>query len=215
LLIAFSLCLLSSGCQLAPPPEDSAQYSATLNHYYEGRPLCLWADTVKFPAEDISPSEIEERGFNALVDADLLVRRPARKGAPEGSFTYDLSAEGRAAISPDIFNQGAGNFCYGRRKVVSVDAAREKTTTTELVEFRYGLPAPAPWAMEYSLQSAFPQIASELAGSHRAQALLLDTTEGWEVTGEPAVIAPVATGAHASAVAKAWGLLHPRKKQSA
>jgi len=204
-----------AGCRPAPLPlEERADYSATLNRYYEGRPLCLWPDTVKFPVEDATPEVIDERGFDALTDAGLLSRRPAGKGAPEGSYTFDLSPEGRSALNPDVFNPGAGNFCYGRRKVLSVDAARENSTTTEVVDFRYGLPGPAWWATQHSIQSAFPQVVTELEGPHRAEATLLDTTDGWEVSGMPATIVPPATRPHMSALAKARRLLRLKKKQS-
>jgi hypothetical protein len=45
-----------------------------------------------------------------------------------------------------------------------------------------------------------------------AQATLLDTTDGWEISGTPANIAPPAAHPHTSALAKATGLLHLKKK---
>jgi hypothetical protein len=113
-----------AGCNSAPPPVERADYTATLNTYYQGRPACVWPDTVKFPVEDATPDDIDERGFAALTDAGLLIRKPASKGSPEGSYTYDLSPEGRSAIDPDIATPGAGNFCYGRRAVTSIEGHR-------------------------------------------------------------------------------------------
>ena len=172
-----------AGCSSVPPPKERIDYSVSLNRYYEGRPMCLWADTVKFPVENATPDQVQKLGFEALVGSGLLTRRHGGKG-------FDLSPEGRSAFSPDVFNKGAGNFCYGRRKVVSIDAARHNSRSSELVEYQYSVANPAAWAREDAIQHAFPQIVNELAGVHKAQATLLDTTEGFEVTGSPTPLMP-------------------------
>jgi hypothetical protein len=201
-----------AGCKAAPPPPaQRADYSQTLNKYYEGRPMCLWQETVKFPIE-AAPDQISQLGLAGLANAGLLIVTPAGRGAPRGSKTFDLSPEGRSALDPDVFTPGAGNFCYGRRKVVSIDAARRNSTTTELVDYHYSVAQAASWAAEFSIQSAFPQVAPELAGAHMAQATLLDTTDGWQISGAPALIVPPLAHPHPSALAKATGLLHLRKK---
>jgi hypothetical protein len=202
-----------SGCKAAPPPPaQRADYSQTLNKYYEGRPMCLWQETVKFPVEAATPGQIDQLGLAGLVNAGLLVMQPAGKDAPQGSKTFDLSPEGRTALNPDVFRPGAGNFCYGRRKILSIDAARRNSTTTELVDYHYSVAQPASWATEISIQSAFPQVGPELSGPHMAQATLLDTTDGWQISGTPASIAPAVAHPHSSALAKATGLLHLKKK---
>jgi hypothetical protein len=199
---------LLSGCKPpVPPAADSADYAQSLNRYYEARPMCLWPDSIQFPAADVSPDEIDERGYEALTGAGLLVRTSASRGAPAGSFTFDLSPEGRSALNRDVLNPGAGNFCYGRRKVVSIDSARKNSPTTEIVDYHYAVAAPASWAREDPIQTAFPQIVPELASPHQAKATLLDTTEGWEVSGTPANISPISAESHTSALAKARGLL--------
>jgi hypothetical protein len=176
--------------------------------------MCLWPDTVKFPVEDATPEQIDQRGFNSLVDAGLLIRQHAGKGAPAGSYTFELSPEGRSAFDPEIDDPGTGNFCYGRRKVISIDSDRQNSSTTELIDYRYSVIQPASWAMEHSIQQAFPQIAVELSTPHKAEATLLDTTDGWEVSGTPATIVPVTGSPSTSAVAKAKALLHLKKKQA-
>jgi hypothetical protein len=207
---AIAACVdLLGGCKPpAPPPADRADYAQSLNRYYEGHPMCLWPDSVRFPVEDALPGEIDERGFDALTDAGFLVRKQASRGAPSGSATFDLSPEGRSALNPDIFDRGAGNFCYGRRKVVSIDSARENSTITDLVDYHFAVADPAAWAREDTIQTAFPQVVSELASPHRAEATLLDTTDGWEVSGTPATIVPVVTEPHNSSLAKAKNLLN-------
>jgi hypothetical protein len=203
--------MIVAGCSNAPPPAERADYSQTLNRYYEGRPMCLWPDSVKFPVEDATPDQAAGRGFVALTNAGLLARKPAAKGAPKGSYTFDLTPEGRSAMEPDVFNKGAGNFCYGHRKVSSIDGARQNSRSTELVDYHYNVAQPAAWALEYSIQKAFPQVVGELQGSHKAEATLLDTTDGWQISGTPAIILPVTAEPPASGLAKAKALLHIRQ----
>jgi hypothetical protein len=201
------------GCKAAPPPpEQRADYSQTLNKYYEGRPMCLWQETVKFPIEAATPEQIDQLGLAGLANAGLLVAKPVGKNKSDGLKSFDLSPEGRTALTPDVFNPGAGNFCYGRRKVVSIDAARRNSSTTELVDYHYGILQPNAWATEISIQSAFPQVGPELSGTHVAQATLLDTTDGWEISGTPATIVPITTARQPSTLAKAKSLLHLKKK---
>jgi hypothetical protein len=202
---AYSICVMTiAGCKAAPPPPvQRADYSQTLNRYYEGRPLCVWQQSVAFPIEAAMPEQIDQLGLAGLTNAGLLVAKPAGKDAPRG---------GRTALNPDVFRPGAGNFCYGRRKIVSIDAARRNSTTTELVDYHYSVAQPASWATEISIQSAFPQVGPELSGPHMAQATLLDTTGGWDISGPPASIALPPAHLHTSALAKATGLMRLKEK---
>jgi hypothetical protein len=207
--VACCLCIAATGCKVPPPPPaERVGYTDVLDKYYEGRPMCLWPQTVKFPVEDATPQLAAELGLPGLEDAGLLVVKPVRKGAAAGTKDYDLTPEGRTALDPDVFQQGAGNFCYGRRKVVSIDAARRNSSTTELVDYHYRVPQPAAWANEVAIQRAFPQVAAELGSTHMAEATLLDTTGGWEISGTPATVAPPAgPPQHTSALAQAKRLL--------
>jgi hypothetical protein len=201
-----------SGCSSAPAPAVRWDYSRSLDRYYQGRPACLWPDAVEFPVKDASPQQIDERGFVELVTAGLLVEQRPSKNAPRDTHTFDLSPEGQSAIDRDIFNKSAGNFCYGRFRVTSIEAQRRNSSSTELVDYHYSLVQPAAWATEHAIQSAFPQVAEELAGPHKAEVTMLDTTDGWEVSGTPATIAPVNPALHTSTLAKATALLLPRRK---
>jgi hypothetical protein len=205
---------LLAGCSQAPPQKELSAYSHTLNKFYDGRPVCIWPDSVEFPVLNATPDQIGERGCEALTYAGLLVRKRAAKGAPAGSYSYYLSPEGRSAIDPDINDKDAGNFCYGRRRVAGIDDARENTPTTEVVDYSYTVANPASWATEHAIQSAFPQVASELSGPHKAEAILLDTTDGWQLTAIPSTVVPTATQAQPSALSKAKALLHLAKKQA-
>ena len=67
----------------APSPQTKADYVKTLNSYYEGRPLCVWSESVKFPVENATADEARERGFDALVDSGLLVRSAGKRNVEE------------------------------------------------------------------------------------------------------------------------------------
>jgi hypothetical protein len=208
--MACGWCVMTmTGCKAAaPPPQERYDYSVTLDKYYEGRPMCLWQEAVKFPIQ-ATAEKINQLGLAGLANAGLLVAKSAGRGAK----SFDLTPEGRSALFLDVFTPGAGNFCYGRRKVVSIDGARRNSSTTELVDYHYGVVEPAAWAKELSIESTFPEVAAELAGPHAGEATLLDTTGGWEISGAPAAIGLPATHPHASALAKAKSLLHLRKSE--
>ena len=215
MVAAGTLPIVFAGCNSAPPAAlQKADYSTTLNRYYQGRPECLWPETVKFPAEDVTQDQVRERGFDALTKAGLLVRKPATKHAPAGSATFDLSPQGRSAFDKDISEPGAGNFCYGRRKVVSIDLDKNSSPTTELVDYHYNLQDAATWAKDDSIQRAFPQVLSELEGTHRAEVTLLDTTDGWQVSGTPAMIPTNSSAPRGSTFAKVKAVFSGKKQPS-
>lgn len=200
----------TTGCNGAPPIQDRANYTDSLNKYYEGRPLCLWQRNVKFPLE-AAPEQVDQLGLNALVDSGLLVRRRAGRGFARASLIYELTPEGQSAFEEDIFDHGSGNFCYGRRRVVSVDAARQNTRSSERVDYHYTIERAAAWANEYPIRKKFPSIASELNGKHTAEATLLDTTDGWQVAGTPM---PVQEQRPSTLLTKAKVLLGLKKNES-
>ncbi|HEV2619904.1 MAG TPA: hypothetical protein VGU23_08190 [Acidobacteriaceae bacterium] len=205
---------LLAGCDSASASVDRADYSTTLNRYYEGRPMCLWTESVTFPVAAITPDQASQRGFDALVDAGLLDRKRTGKSAAQALYTYDLTKEGYSALDRDIDHPGTGNFCYGRRRLVGIDSDRQNSPTTERIDFRYAIAQPASWATEVSVQHAFPQVVAELAGPHKAQATLLNTDQGWEVSGAPATLAQPAAALPSPTLAKARALLHLNNKQA-
>lgn len=206
--LAASLSFVLAGCRSAsvPPPAQRASYEQVLNKYYEGRPLCVWDQSVKFPVADATRDTADDLGLDGLEDAGLVASKP---GSKRGTRTYLLTPEGKSALDPDVLNPGAGNFCYGRREVVSVEKARRNSSTTELVDYTYAIRKPASWAAESSIQAAFPQIAPELAGPHTAEVTLLDTTDGWQLSGNPSVVEPRPARQRRAVLAK---LLHPRRR---
>jgi hypothetical protein len=190
-----------TGCNSAPPPLERAGYAKSLNHYYEGRPMCVWTDQVSFPVQNPTADQIQDRRYDALVSAGLLTRNRAKTGV-----TYELSAAGRAAFDNDIADKTTGNFCYGRRKVTNIASAHQHSRTTELVDYHYVIAEPPAWANNPAVQSAFPQIASDLAGEHTATATLLNTTTGWEVAERPP---QPSNGDRTSSLAKMKAVIEP------
>lgn len=194
------LCVAAiTGCSSAPPPQDRADYTKSLNRYYEGRPMCVWPDQVTFPVQNPTADEVKDRGYDALISAGMLSRRHIKTGV-----VYELTAAGRNAFDHDITDKSTGNFCYGRRKVASIAAARQGSRTTELVDYQYVVAEPASWARNPVMQAAFRQIASDLGGVHTATATLLNTTAGWEVIEQP-----LRSGERTSSLAKMKAVFAP------
>lgn len=190
-----------TGCSSAPAPKDRADFTRSLNRYYEGRPMCVWPEQVSFPVQNPTADEVRDRRYDALVSAGLLERKHVKTGV-----LYDLTGAGRAAFDYDIADKTTGNFCYGRRKVASIDSARQGSRTTELVVYQYVIAEPAAWARNPVIQAAFRQISSELSGAHAATATLLNTTTGWEVAERPP---EASSGERTSSLAKMKAVFAP------
>ena len=84
------------------------------------------------------------------------------------NLPYDLSDKGRSVWTADVDQPGFGNFCYGQRKVDSIDATTPTTSNvgaSTQVNYHYSLVADAPaWATAAETQNAYPQIRADLAG---------------------------------------------------
>jgi hypothetical protein len=201
--------LILGGCSTTPTPVLKADYTQSLDRYYQGRPSCVWPDAVQFPVKNAAPDLVDERGLNALAEAGLLTEIPPSKG---GARSFELTAEGRAALDRDVFDKNAGNFCYGRRTVSGIDEIRRNTSSTNIVDYRYAMTNPASWALQPVVQSAFPQIAQELKTPHQAEATMVDTTDGWEISSAPTMIVPQSPAEHTSMLAKATAMILPRHR---
>lgn len=171
---------LTTGCDSTKKEERKLDFKAALNSFYGGRPRCLWPETVSFPAQ-MTPATTP--GLDALVHAGLLAKNAKAK-------EYDLTAKGKSNWDADVLQQGYGNFCYGHRKVTSIDSSSRLNATTMQVKFHYDLIDPAEWARDSMIQEAFPVVESDLAGAQVAQADALDTDSGWEITKVVPITAP-------------------------
>jgi hypothetical protein len=177
---------LIAGCN---KKADNTNFSSAIDNYYSAHPECLWSEPVKFPVQADTSDTSKTSGYDALVDQGLLVRTTAEKKkfiiASKQVTNYDLSEKGRSVWTADTEQPGFGNFCYGHRKVSSVDNSTPTSSdvgATTQVNYRYTLTDTAAWASAAETQNAYPLLHSELAGPQNARATLTNTSNGWQVT---------------------------------
>ncbi|MDQ2834088.1 MAG: hypothetical protein M3Y50_10155 [Acidobacteriota bacterium] len=182
--------LLAAGCN--KKQDTSVNYTSAINAFYSAHPACLWPDPVKFPVQADTSDAGKTSGYDALVDQGLLVRTTAEKKvmiiASKQVNNYDLSDKGRSAWTADVNQPGFGNFCYGARKVTSIDSSTPTTTdpgATTQVTYHYTLANAPAWATAAETQNAYPEIHSDLSGPLTGQATLTNTSSGWQVSSAP------------------------------
>ncbi len=180
--------LLAIGCN--KKEDNSMNFTNAINSYYSAHPACLWSDPIKFPVQADTSDASKTSGYDALVDQGLLVRTTAEKKkfiiASKQVNNYDLSDKGRSVWTADTTQPGFGNFCYGHRKVSSIDSSTPTSSTvgaTTQVNYRYTFTDLADWATAAETQNAYPQIHAATAGPQTAQATLTNTSNGWQVSG--------------------------------
>ncbi|WP_433967435.1 hypothetical protein [Tunturiibacter gelidiferens] len=179
--------LLATGCN--KKSDNTINFTSAINTYYSAHPACLWSEPVKFPVQADTSNNSKTSNYDALVDQGLLVRTTAEKKvliiASKQVNNYDLSDKGRAAWTADTTQPGYGNFCYGHRKVSSIDSSTPTTSdpgATTQVTYHYNVPDAAAWATTAETQNAYPQLQTELAAPQNAQATLTNTSNGWQVS---------------------------------
>jgi hypothetical protein len=183
--------ILFAGCRKTD--DNTANYAKAINAYYASRPACVWAEPQKLPAQVTTSDTSQTQGFDALVDQGLLQRTTAEKkrfliGSKEVT-NYDLTDKGRGAWTADVQQPGFGNFCYGTPTVATIDSAAPTTAqvgATTVVSYHVKLSAVPAWASAPETQTAFPQVATDVAGPVAGSATLTDTANGWVVTSGPA-----------------------------
>jgi hypothetical protein len=185
--ICATIILLEVGCN--KKEDNSINFRSAIDSYYSAHPVCLWPDPVKFPVQADTSDNSKTSGYDALVDQGLLVRTTAEKKkfiiASKQVNNYDLSDKGRSAWTADVNQPGYGNFCYGHRKVSSIDSSTPTTSdagATTQVTYHYTLSDPPAWATAAETQNAYPQLHSDLAGPQTGQATLTNTNNGWQVS---------------------------------
>jgi hypothetical protein len=169
--------------------DNTMNFTNAINSYYSAHPACLWSDPMKFPVQANTSDTSKTSGYDALVDQGLLVRTTAEKRvmivASKQVNNYDLSDKGRSGWTADANQPGFGNFCYGHRKVSSIDSSTPTTSAvgaTTQVAYHYTFVDVASWANAAETQTAYPQLHSELAGPVTANATLTNTSNGWQLT---------------------------------
>jgi hypothetical protein len=182
-----AVAVLATGCN--KKADNTANFSNAINTYYSAHPACLWSDSMKFPVQVDTSDTSKTSGYDALVDQGLLTRTTAEKKkliiASEQVTNYDLSDKGRSSWTADVQQPGFGNFCYGHRKVSSIDSSTPTNSTvgaTTQVDYHYTLADAPGWATAAETENAYLQIRADLSGPQPARATLTNTSSGWQVT---------------------------------
>ena len=180
--------LLAAGCN--KKDETKTLLTQAIDAYYGAHPECLWPDSVKFPVEVATSDTSRTQGYDALVDAGLLIRIEATKkvfifGSKQES-DYDISATGRSSWTPDPEQAGYGNFCFGHRSVTSLDSiasvVRDSApSASTTVSYHYRIAGLAPWANTDKMKNSFPSVQAALIGPAASTAALVRTNGTWAV----------------------------------
>jgi hypothetical protein len=188
--VGAAMLLLLTGCKKTA--DNSINYKSVIDGWYSAHPSCLWDTSQKFPVQVAASNDSQNAPFAALVDQGLLVRSTSEKKIiiiSKQEINYDLSDNGRSAWTADASQPGYGNFCYGHRSVASITSSTPNSGepgATTVVNFQYGFDGAPGWAKAPVVQTAFPHVQTDLAGSGVGSATLTDTSNGWQVTTPPA-----------------------------
>lgn len=190
--------LVATACNKKNAP-TTPNYADAINSYYQAHPACLWREDKRFPVQS-APDDAKTEGYDALVDAGLLTRTTSEKKViiiSKRENNYDISEKGRGAWTANTNQPGYGNFCYGHRKVASIDS--NSPTSNEpgaavTVNYHYTITGLPDWAKSQETQTAFPQLQAA-NNPEASRATLTNTTNGWQVTSSPNTGANTATPA--------------------
>ncbi len=182
--------LLSTGCN--KKADNTSNFKSAIDSYYSAHPSCLFGDEQKFPVQADTSDQSKTQNYDALVDQGLLVRTTAEKKKmivmSKQVNNYDLSDKGRSAWTADPNQPGYGNFCYGHRKVSSLDSStptNDQVGATTTVNYHYTVDGAPDWASAAETQTAFPQVHANLSGPQSGTATLTNTSNGWQVSSTP------------------------------
>ena len=179
---------LTAACNKSAPTQPN--FASGINTYYRAHPSCLWSSEKKFPVQAATSDDAKTQGYDALVDQGLLTRTTSEKKIiiiSKQENNYDLSANGRSAWTADPSQPGYGNFCYGHRKVASIDTTPPASSdpaqpgATATVNYHYTLTDVPAWAAAAETQTAFPKLQAATT-PQPAAATLTNTANGWQVT---------------------------------
>jgi hypothetical protein len=181
--------LAVAGCH-SKQAATKSNFKTAIGNFYNAHPECVWSSPVKFPVEVDPKNSDQSTQYNALFDAGLLTRTTQQKkefifGSKQVSV-YDLSSKGRSLWSPEQTSPGYGNFCFGHRSVTSVD---NFTTSTNgngdqiaNVDYHWNLSGTQGWANSTEMHTAFPTIQADASGGQVAQATLVNSNDGWQLS---------------------------------
>jgi hypothetical protein len=183
---------LTAACNRKAP--TAPNYEKVIDAYYETHPACLWNAAKQFPVQS-SPNDAKTKDYDALVDVGLLTRTASEKKIviiSKRENNYDISEQGRAAWTADPSQPGFGNFCYGHRKVASIDTtppASDQPGSRVTVIFHYTVSGVPAWASAPETQTAFP-LTQAVSTPQPSIANLINTTNGWQIAGTDNTPAP-------------------------
>lgn len=182
--------VLATGCN--KKQDNTMNYKSAIDSYYSAHPACLWPDSVKFPVQADTSDASKTSSYDALVDQGLLVRTTAEKKvmivASKQVNNYDLSDKGRSAWTADTAQPGYGNFCFGHRKVTSLDSSTPTTSdvgATTQVTYHTTISDAPDWAKAAETQTAFPKLQGDFSSPQSGEATLTNTSNGWQMASAP------------------------------
>lgn len=182
---------LLAGCN--KPLDSNTMYKASIDGFYSGHPACLWQHSVQFPVQVGASDDAKTRQYDSLLDQGLLTRTTTEKKIiiiSKREINYDLSGDGRSAWTPDPNLPGFGDFCYGFPTVSRIESATPtdgKVGATTTVNYLYSLSNAPAWAQKPEVETAFPQIKTDLLGNVPTTVTLEETTSGWQVKVAPPI----------------------------
>jgi hypothetical protein len=183
----FATIFFVTACNKQAP--TTPNYGDAINAFYQAHPACLWSDEKKFPIQ-AAPDDAKTEGLDALVDQGLLTRTVTEKKiiiVSKRENNYDISDQGRSSWTADPNQPGYGNFCYGHRKVATIDSntpTSDQPGATVTVNYHYTLTGVPSWASAAETVTAFPKLQAANA-PQPATATLTNTSQGWQVSSAP------------------------------
>jgi hypothetical protein len=184
--LAASLALSLVACKKTA--DTKPNFESGINAYYQAHPSCLWSSAQQFPVQ-VGHSDPKTTRYDALVDQGLLVRTTSEKKIiiiSKQENNYDISDKGRTVWTTNPSQPGYGNFCYGHRKVSTIDSSTPTTDqpgATTTVQYHYTFADVPAWATAAETQTAFPELGQHLSSTLQpATAQMTNTTNGWQVS---------------------------------
>lgn len=186
IVAVFALSFLVAGCKKTA--DTKPNFESAIEGYYQAHPACLWPEPQKFPVQ-LDHDDPKTAQFDALVDQGLLARSTSEKKIiiiSRRQTNYDISEKGRSVWTADSTQPGYGNFCYGHRKVASVDAytpTSDQPGAVTTVQYKYALTGVPDWARAAETQTAYPSLAASIDQTPKSASVqLTNTTAGWQVS---------------------------------
>jgi hypothetical protein len=161
---------LTLGCNSKTKP-TSANFTQTLNSYFQARSECLFSG-VHFPYATSDPAVTKQ--MNTLVKSQML------------ESSYETAVRTTRYTVARAGTRYAPRFCYGHRVISSIDSstppAKGASGFPEThVNYHYTLTDVPVWAKSPDVLAAFPDMANATTNGGSGQATLAQTLAGWQV----------------------------------